>query len=59
MYLFFGCAGSLLLLGFFSSCDEQGLLSSCCAWSLRGGFSCCGVQALEDVGLVALWHVKS
>ena len=26
--LFFGCAGSSLLRGFFSSCGEQGLLSS-------------------------------
>ena len=26
--LFFGCVGSSLLRGFFSSCDEQGLLSS-------------------------------
>ena len=30
VYLFFGCAGSLsLLYGLFSSCGEQGLLSSC------------------------------
>ena len=26
---FIGCAGSLLLHRLFSSCDEQGLLSSC------------------------------
>ena len=32
----------------FSSCRERGLLSSCGAWaSHRGGFSCCGAQALD------------
>ena len=32
----------------FSSCSEQGLPSSCCAWaSCCGGFSCCGAWALE------------
>ena len=31
----------------FSSCDEQGLLSSCSAWASHcGGFSCCGARAL-------------
>ena len=30
-FLFFGCAASLLLRGFFSSCSKQGLRSSCSA----------------------------
>ena len=39
---FFGCAGSLLLLGLFSGCSKQGLLSSCSAWAPHcGGFRCC------------------
>ena len=38
----FGCAGSSLLPGLFSSCCEWGLLSSCGAWASYGcGFSCC------------------
>ena len=47
MYLFtFDCAGSSLLLGLFSSCGEQGLLSLCSAQSsLWGAFSCCGAWA--------------
>ena len=44
---FFGCIGSLLLQGLFSSCGEQGRLSSCGVWAFRcGGFSCCGTWAL-------------
>ena len=32
----------------FSSCDEQGLLSSCDVWASHcSGFSCCRAQALE------------
>ena len=39
---FFSFAGSLLLLRFFSSFGEQGLLCSCrMGASLCGGFSCC------------------
>ena len=59
--LTFVCAGSLSLRGLFSSCGEQGLLSSCdvqdshcsgfscCrAWAVgRPGFSSCGSWALE------------
>ena len=43
IYLFiFGCAGPSLLHGFFSSCDEWGLLSFCRAWALgHAGFSSC------------------
>ena len=42
----FGCAGSLLLCGFFSSCGEWGLLCSCGARASHfGGISYCGAQA--------------
>ena len=45
-YLFiFGCTGSSLLLGLFSSC---GAWASSCS-----GFSCCGAQALGLVGVGA------
>ena len=34
--------------GLFSSCREQGLLSTCDVQTSRGGgFSCCGSQALQ------------
>ena len=37
----------------FSSCGEQALLSRCGVWaSHRSGFSCCGAQALGQVGSV-------
>ena len=40
-------AGFLLLCRLFSSCGEQGLLSSCRVWaSLCSDFSLCGAQAL-------------
>ena len=41
LYLFiFGCAGSSLLLGLFSTCDKQGQLSNCIGWASHcGGFS--------------------
>ena len=43
-YLFiFGCAGSSLILRFFSSCGEWGLLSSCSApTSCGGSWGCAG-----------------
>ena len=42
----FGCAGSSLLRGLFSSSGEQGLLSSCGAQASHcGGFSGCTAQA--------------
>jgi len=47
----FGCAGSPLLQGLFSSCSKQGLLSSCSARASRC-FSCCGTRALGRVGSV-------
>ena len=48
----------------FSSCGEQGTLSSCIAWaSYCGGFSCCGEWALRHIGFSNcdkwahyLWH---
>ena len=44
--LIFGCIGSLLLGGLFTSCGEQGLLYSCGAWaSHSSGFSCCRARA--------------
>ena len=46
--LIFGCAGSSLLPGLFSSCNVQASHSS--------GFSCCGARLL---GLQWLRHVDS
>ena len=48
IYLFvFGCAGSLLLHGVFSSCGKQGLLSSSHEQASHcSGFSCCRARAL-------------
>ena len=52
IYLFaFGCVGSSLLCGLFSSCSDQGLLSSCCVWTSHcSDFSCFGTQALGQAG---------
>ena len=53
-WLIFGCAGSLLLHGLFSSCRERGLLSSCGTWASHcSGFSCWGAQTLGHTGFVA------
>ena len=47
-WIIFVCAGSSWLRGFFSSCGEQGPLSSCGPWASRCcGFSCCRARALE------------
>ena len=50
-FLIFGCAGSSLLSGLFSSCGKQGLCYSC---SVRvshcSGFSCCRAWALGPLG---------
>ena len=69
IYLFtFGCIGSSLLCGLFSSCDEQGLLSSCGAWASHCNGFFCGAWAightsfssyLWHTGLVVLWPVGS
>ena len=52
IYLFiFGCAGSSLLGGLFSSCGKQGSLSSCGVWAFHcSGFSCCAAQSPGCVG---------
>ena len=53
----FARAGSLLQHGAFSSCGEQGLLSSCGAWvSQCGGFSCWGAQTLGTWASVVEAH---
>ena len=50
----YGCAGSSLLRGLFSSCGERGLLLSRGAWASHScGFSCCRAQAL---GCMSLSH---
>ena len=67
IFIYFGCAGSSLLHGLFSSCSEQGLLSGCSVWvSHCGGFSCCSTWALGGraqwlghMGLVAQQYVGS
>ena len=46
----YGCAGSLLLCGLFSSCGERGHLSRCVRASHCVGFSCRGAQALGCTG---------
>ena len=68
--IFFGCAGSLLLV--FSSCGKQGLISSCgtqasyCSGLLllqNMGSRACRPQHMSSVvmvpGYVALQHVES
>ena len=45
-YFIFGCAGSLLLCGLFSSCSERGLLPSGVRASRCSDFSCLGAWAL-------------
>ena len=51
IYLFIGCAGSLLLLGLFSGCSEGGHSLVVVQASSCSGFSCCGAQALGLQGL--------
>ena len=62
LYLFiFGCAGSLLLQGLFSSCIKQELLSICGVQASHHcgfGFSCCGARALGTWVLV-FWLIVS
>ena len=54
LFIYFDCAGSSLLRGLFSSCREQGLLSSCGTWASHwGGFSRCGAR---ESGLQYLWR---
>ena len=63
-FSFFGCAGSLLLRGLFSSCGKWGLLFSCSAQASHcSGFSCCRAWALRaraSVGVApGLWSTGS
>ena len=51
----FGCAGSLLLCRLFSSCGNQGLLSSCSTWASHcSGISCWAAWALGCMGFIML-----
>ena len=50
IFLIFGCAGSLLLHGLFSSCRKQRLFSICVRASHCGGFPYCRACALGCVG---------
>ena len=51
MLFIFGCAGSSLLCGHFSSCGKQGLLFSCSVRASRcNGFSCCRARVLGHSG---------
>ena len=51
-YLFvFGCAGSSLLCGLFSSCSGWGLHSSCSVWT-----SHCGASLLVEHRLQWVWR---
>ena len=48
------CVGSLLMLGLFSSFDEQGILYFSCS-----GFRCCRAQGSRVHWPQHLWHVGS
>ena len=51
VFICLGCAGSSLLGELFSSCSEQGRLSSCGAWvSHGGGLPCWGARAPGHTG---------
>ena len=59
-WFIFGCAGSSLLHGLFSSCGERGLLSSVLA-SHCHGFSCCRPQILGRMSFSSYgsWAVET
>ena len=46
----YGCGGSLLLRGLFSSCSEWELLSSCGARASHCGGLSCGARTLGHTG---------
>ena len=50
MCLFLAVLGLRCCVVFFSSCDEQGLLSNCCAQASHCGDFCCGAWALGRMG---------
>ena len=59
LFLLFICCWLPWVFVAFSSCGEQGLLSSCSARASRcGGFSCRGAWAL-GAGLQQLWRLRS
>ena len=62
--MYFWLCWVFLLLGLFSSCGEQASLHRSAGASHRGGFSCCGAQALGHLGfsscdLLAPGHTDS
>ena len=58
--LFLVVPGLCCFVGFFSSCGEQGLLSSCSVQASHcSDFSCCGAWALGHVGFDGWWHMGS
>ena len=60
LFIFFCCAGSLLLHGLFSSFKEWGLLSSCGVKASHcGGFSCCGAGVWGTQASVVAAHSLS
>ena len=54
MYLFVGCAGSLLLLGLFSSCGKQGRSPGAAR-----GLLTVAASLVEEHGLQQAWHTGS
>ena len=51
LFIYIWLAGSSLLCRLFSSCSEQGLLSSWGVWASHcGSFSCCRIWALGHTG---------
>ena len=53
LFIYFRCAGSLLLSGLFSSCGKQGFLSSCSGPAFHcGGFFRCGAQAIGHMSSI-------
>ena len=52
VFIYFGCAGLLVLCRLFSSCREQGLLSS----SMRGFLT--AVASLAEPGSLGCWGLR-
>lgn len=50
IFMYFGCVECFLLRRLFSSCGQQGLISSCGVQASQCfGFSCCRALALEHM----------
>ena len=63
MYLFtFGCAGSPLLYGLFSSCGRRFFIAMTSLVAVACGLRACGLQQLQPMGSGApaqqLWHTS-